>query len=48
MNASCYSMFYMVRALIESEGIKLETGQSIHMLTFDALVSFFYLTEKLQ
>lgn len=35
-------------ALLESEGIKVKTNISIHAVTFDTLVSFFYLTGKLQ
>ncbi len=48
VNASYYSMFYMARALLENEGIKLRSEQSIHALTFDALIYYFYLTGKLQ
>ena len=48
INASYYSMFYMARALLESEGIKIKTELSIHSLTFDILVYYFYLTGKLQ
>ncbi len=48
INASYYSMFYMARALLENEGIKLRSDLSIHMLTFDALIHYFYLTGKLQ
>ena len=48
VNASYYSMFYMARALLENEGIKIKTGLSIHTVTFDALVSYFYLTGRLQ
>lgn len=48
INASYYSMFYMARALLESEGIRLHGDQSIHVLTFDALVHYFYLSGKLQ
>ncbi len=48
VNASYYSMFYMARALIENEGIKIKTGISIHAVTFDTLVYYFYLTGKLQ
>lgn len=48
VNASYYSMFYMARALLENEGIKIKTDLSIHTVTFDALVSYFYLTGKLQ
>ncbi len=48
INSSYYSMFYTVRALLESEGIKIKTDQSIHALTFDTLIYYFYLTGKLQ
>ena len=48
INASYYSMFYMARALLESSGIKLKADLSVHALTFDALVYYFYLTGKLQ
>jgi uncharacterized protein (UPF0332 family) len=48
INASYYSMFYMARALLENEGIKLKADFSIHALTFDALIHYFYLTGKLQ
>jgi uncharacterized protein (UPF0332 family) len=48
INSAYYSMFYMARALLESSGIKLKSDLSIHLLTFDALVYYFYLTGKLQ
>lgn len=48
VNASYYSMFYMARALLENEGIKIKTDLSIHAITFDAIVHYFYLTGKLQ
>ncbi|MEK6857626.1 MAG: hypothetical protein AABX39_03485 [Nanoarchaeota archaeon] len=48
VNASYYSMFYMARALLEHEGIKIKTDISIHSITFDTIVSQFYLTGKLQ
>jgi len=48
INASYYSMFYMARALLEKEGIKIKTEDSVHAVTFDALVYYFYLTGKLQ
>ncbi len=48
VNASYYSMFYMARALLENEGIKIKTDLSIHAVTFDTLISFFHLTGKLQ
>ncbi|MFH1439940.1 MAG: hypothetical protein ABIG89_05205 [Candidatus Woesearchaeota archaeon] len=48
VNASYYSMFYMARALLENEGIKIKSDLSVHSITFDVLVHFFYLTGKLQ
>lgn len=48
VNTSYYSMFYMARALLEHEGIKLKSDLSIHALTFDAMINFFYLNDKLQ
>ncbi len=48
VNASYYSMFYMARALLANEGIKIKTELSIHAVTFDTVVSCFYLTGKLQ
>ncbi|MBI2671376.1 hypothetical protein HYX16_00410 [Candidatus Woesearchaeota archaeon] len=48
INAGYYSMFYTARALLENAGIKLKKELSIHLLTFDALVYYFYLTGKLQ
>lgn len=48
VNASYYSMFYMARALLESEGIKISSDLSIHAVTFDAIITFFYLNGKLQ
>ena len=48
VNASYYSMFYMARALLESEGIKIRSDLSVHAITFDAVINFFYLNDKLQ
>lgn len=48
VNASYYSMFYMARAMLEHEGIKIKSELSIHSITFDAVVNFFYLNGKLQ
>ncbi len=48
VNASYYCMFYITRALLESEGIRIKTNLSIHAVTFDTLVSYFYLTGRLQ
>ncbi|MFH1669756.1 MAG: hypothetical protein ABIA62_07555 [Candidatus Woesearchaeota archaeon] len=47
INASYYSMFYMARALLAAKGIILRSDLSVHSVTFDALVYFFYLTGKL-
>ena len=48
VNASYYSMFYMARALLENGGIKIKADLSIHAVTFDAMICYFYLTDKLQ
>ncbi|MFH1210264.1 MAG: hypothetical protein V1663_05770 [archaeon] len=48
VNASYYSMFYMARALLENEGIKINSDLSVHTLTFDSMINFFYLNGKLQ
>jgi uncharacterized protein (UPF0332 family) len=48
INSSYYSMFYMARALLEKNGIKIKRDFSIHSITFDSLVYYFYLTGKLQ
>src|SRR3989344_692383 len=48
INSSYYSMFYMVRTLLENEGIRIKADLSIHAVTFDALVHYFYITGKLQ
>ncbi|MEK6846449.1 MAG: hypothetical protein AABY26_06835 [Nanoarchaeota archaeon] len=48
VNACYYSMFYMARALLENEGIKIKTDLSVHAVTFDAIICFFYLNGKLQ
>ncbi|MDI6721898.1 MAG: hypothetical protein QMD85_05870, partial [Candidatus Aenigmarchaeota archaeon] len=48
VNASYYSMFYMARALLENVGVKIKTNMSIHAVTFDAVIYYFYLTGKLQ
>lgn len=48
INSSYYSMFYMARALLESIGVKIKTDESIHFLTFNALVYYFYSTGKLE
>ncbi len=44
-------MFYMVRALLESSGIKIKSDssiQSIHQIIFQSLVYFFYLNKRLE
>ncbi|MFT4343733.1 MAG: hypothetical protein ACMXYE_03215 [Candidatus Woesearchaeota archaeon] len=38
----------MVRALLEDSGIKLKSDVSIHLLTFDSFVYYFYITGKLE
>lgn len=48
VNASYYSMFYAARALLENDGVRIRTDASIHAVTFDALVHYFYLTGKLE
>ncbi len=48
INSSYYSMFYMARALLENEGIKVKTAMSIHSIVFDALVYYFYLRGKIE
>ncbi len=47
INPSYYSMFYMAGALLASEGIKINSEIGIHKKTFEALVYYFYLTNKL-
>ena len=48
VNASYYSMFYMARSLLERVVIKIKVDSSIHSVTFDAVIYYFYLTGKLQ
>ncbi len=48
INSSYYSMFYMARALLESRGIRIKSDLSVHAITFDAIVYYFYLTGKLE
>lgn len=48
VNASYYSMFYMARALLENSGVKMKTDHSVHIVTFDALVNYFYATGKIE
>ncbi len=51
INASYYSMFYMVRGLLENFGIKIKSDsntQSIHQMVFQALIYFFYMNKRLE
>lgn len=48
INSSYYSMFYMARAMLEDNGIKINAGMSIHLVVFDAFIHYFYSTGKLQ
>lgn len=48
INSSYYSMFFMARALLESEDVKIKTDLSIHLVVFDALVYYFYLNGRLE
>ncbi len=48
INSGYYSMFYIARALLESEGVKIKTDYSVHALTFDALVYYFHLNGKIE
>src|SRR3989338_2519083 len=48
INSSYYSMFYMVRALLESSGVKIKTDYSIHMVAYDSFVTYFYATGKIE
>jgi len=48
INSSYYSMFYMARALLESDGIRVRTQMSVHAVVFDTLVQYFYCTGKLE
>ncbi len=48
INSSYYSMFYMVRALLESSGVKIKTEQSVHVLAFDALIYYFYSNGRIE
>ncbi|MBT6820832.1 hypothetical protein HOA56_00250, partial [archaeon] len=38
VNACYYSMFFMTRALLENEGIKIKSDLSVHSITFDTLI----------
>jgi len=48
INSSYYSMFYMVRALLENSGIKIESDESVHFTVFNALIYYFYSNKKLE
>lgn len=48
VNACYYSMFYMARALLENSGIRIKSDLSVHSITFDAVINFFYLNGNLQ
>ncbi len=48
INASYYSMFYMARALLESDGIKIKSEASVHSATLAAFIYYFFLTGKLE
>lgn len=48
INSSYYSMFYMVRALLENNRIKIITDQSVHATVYLALIYYFYLTSKIE
>ena len=38
----------MVRALLETQGIKIKSQQSIHAITFNCFVHYFYSTKKIE
>ncbi len=48
INSSYYSMFYMVRALLESTGVKIKTDYSVHMVAYDTFITYFYATGKIE
>lgn len=48
INASYYSMFYIARALLEKDGIKIKTEMSVHAITYDAIYYYYYMTGKLE
>lgn len=41
-------MFYMARALLESDGIKIKSEASVHSATLAAFIHYFFLTGKLE
>ncbi len=47
INPSYYSMFYMAGALLAGEGIKINSEIGVHKKTFETLVYYFYLTNRL-
>jgi uncharacterized protein (UPF0332 family) len=47
INASYYSMFYNVRALLESIGVKIKGEESIHFNVFNSLIYYFYSNGRL-
>jgi hypothetical protein len=47
INSSYYSMFFMVRALLEQNKIKIISEQSIHNTIYLALIHYFYLTNRI-
>lgn len=48
INASYYSMFYIVRALLETISVKMMTDNAIHYNVFNALIYYFYSNGKLE
>lgn len=38
----------MARALLESSGIRIKADFSVHAVTFDAVICYFYLTGRLE
>lgn len=47
VNPAYYSMFYMANALLSSEGIKINSELGKHKKTFETVVYYFYLTNRL-
>jgi len=41
-------MFYIVRALLETQGIKIKSQQSVHAITLNCFVHYFYSTNKIE
>lgn len=48
INASYYSMFYMARALLEKNGIKIKKDESVHSIVFNAFVYYFFITGRIE